>query len=472
MRHSSTDTEARQGGLGGVPGWGRLAVRGGVPGWGRLAVRGGVPGWGRLPSRRSVLAIVSALTLAAVALPACGSSSGTSTGTVGLSYYNEPDSSPATQDGANDCSAQSHGAYKITYNKLPSQSDEQRQQLVRRLAARDSSVDIMGLDVTWAPEFSEAGWIAPITGSVAQQVQADTLPGPLKTATWNNQLVAIPQSSNTQLLWYRSDLVPTPPSTWDQMIDEAEQLAKQGKPHLIEIQGAQYEGLTVWFNTLINSAGGSILTPDSKAPSLGQPALTAMNVMKRLAHSPAADPSLSVQQEDQNRLAMEGGTAAFELNYPFVYPSMKSDNANLFKVFKYAPYPGVNPGQPAKVTIGGINLAVSTYSKHRQLALQAAECLANVPNQTRAAVVGGLPPTLKSIYANPTPAFVQQYPFYKLIEQQLASASVRPLTPEYQSVSIYISHTLSPPSGINPESDLSSLHSNIANALAQKGVIP
>jgi multiple sugar transport system substrate-binding protein len=407
-------------------------------------------------------------------LPSCGESSTAAAGTatVTLSYYNEPDSSPATQDGANDCSAQSHGAYKIDYIKLPTQADQQRQQLVRRLAAHDTTVDIMGMDVTWAPEFFEAGWIAPITGTVAQQVQADTLPGPLKTATWNNQLVAIPQSSNTELLWYRSDLVSNPPWTWDQMIDQAQQLAKEGKPHYIEIQGAQYEGLTVWFNSLITSAGGTILTSDSKAPSLGQPAIRAMQIMKRLAKSPAADPSLSVQQEDQNRLAMEAGTAAFEINYPFVYPSMKEDNPTLFKVFKWAPYPGVDPSLPTHPTIGGINLAVSTYSRHRQLALQAAECLADVPNQTRAAVVGGLPPTLRSIYQRPTPSFVQQYPFYKLIEQQLANGSVRPLTPEYQSVSIFISHTLSPASAINPQSDLSSLHNRISDALAQRGVIP
>ncbi|MBO0731689.1 MAG: ABC transporter substrate-binding protein [Acidimicrobiaceae bacterium] len=421
---------------------------------------------------RRTLAVASALALAAIVLPACGGSSTTATGTVNLSYYNEPDSSPATQDGANDCSNQSHGAYKIHYIKLPTQSDQQRQQLVRRLAAHDNSVDIMGLDVTWAPEFSEAGWIAPITGTVADHVKSATLPGPLKTATWHNQLVAIPQSSNTQLLWYRDDLVHNPPTTWDQMLNMADQLARQGKPHYIEIQGAQYEGLTVWFNSLITSAGGSILTHDSTAPSLGQPAIRAMEIMRRLAHSAAADPSLSVQQEDQNRLAMESGTAAFELNYPFVYPSMKADEPALFKHFKWAPFPGVEQGRPATPTIGGINLAVSTYSRHRQLALQAAECLANVPNQTRAAVVGGLPPTLASIYNHPSSEFISMYPFYRLIQRQLANASTRPLTPEYQSVSIFISHTLSPPSGINPQSDLTTLHNRISDALAQRGVIP
>ena len=84
-------------------------------------------------------------------------------------------------------------------------------------------------------------------------------PRPGKGRLW-----AAPINSNTELLWYRKDLVKTPPKTWNQMIDDAEQLAKQGKPHYIEEQGAKYEGLTVWFNSLVNSAGGGIITPGNK----------------------------------------------------------------------------------------------------------------------------------------------------------------------------------------------------------------
>ena len=61
--------------------------------------------------------------------------------------------------------------------------------------------------------------------------------------------------------------MPTPPKTWAEMINDAEKLAKQGKPHYIEIQGAQYEGGTVWFNTMLASAGGSVLTPDGDQAS-------------------------------------------------------------------------------------------------------------------------------------------------------------------------------------------------------------
>jgi multiple sugar transport system substrate-binding protein len=264
--------------------------------------------------------------------------------------------------------------------------------------------------------------------------------------------------------------VKTPPATWDQMIADAEQLAKQGKPHLIEIQGAQYEGATVWFNTLISSAGGSILTPDGLKASLGPPAVTALEIMKRLATSVAADPSLPVQMEDQNRLAMEAGTAAFELNYPFVYPSMKADNPELFKHFKWALYPAVRAGEPARVTIGGINMAVSKYSPNPDLAFQAALCLRDRDNQLNAAVKGGLPPTLESLYSDP--AMFPAYPFHADILSALQSASVRPQTPAYQNVSIVISHSVSPPAGIDPVGTEQAMVGQINDALVSKGLIP
>ena len=407
--------------------------------------------------------------MACTTLAACASSSA-ATGPVTLNFYSFNDQSGAVQSAVTNCSKQSNGKYAITYNKLPAAADDQRLQLARRLAAQDSSMDILGLDVTWEAEFSQAGWILPWTGTYKQQAEAGTLKVPLQTATWKGQLVAVPYNSNTQLLWYRDDLVKTPPTTWDQMIADAEQLAKEGKPHLIEIQGAQYEGVTVWFNTMVASAGGSILTPSSANAAPGKAWLTALTTMKKLATSVAADPSLPVQMEDQNRLAMEAGTAAFELNYPYVYPSMKADKPDLFKHFKWALYPGLVPGQPARVTIGGIDLAISKYSPHPDLAYQAALCLRDKPNQLLAATEGGLPPTLESLYSDP--AMFADYPFHADVLTSLQNASVRPQTPAYQSVSIVISHHVSPPASIDPVSTQNAMASEINDALNSKLVIP
>ena len=342
--------------------------------------------------------------------------------------------------------------------------------MVRRLAAHDDTMDILGLDVTWEAEFAEAGFIVPWTGQYKAEAEAGTLKPALETAIWKNKLYAVPDNSNTQLLWYRSDLVKTPPTTWAQMIADAAQLAKEGKPHYIEEQGAQYEGLTVWFNTMVASAGGSILNPDSTKVTLGAPAVKALSDMKDLADGPGADPSLDVNMENQARLAMEDGSAAFELNYPFVYPAMKADNPKLFKVFKWAPFPEITPGVPAKVTIGGTDLAVSAYSQHKALAFQAALCLRDRANQIVNANVGGVPPTLTSLYSDP--ALFADYPFHADILKGLEDASVRPKSPVYQVVSIDISHVLSPPANIDPASTEKAMVGQLNDALQSKGLVP
>ena len=424
----------------------------------------------RARSRVSVVASAAAgIALAAGALSACASASA-GTGPVSLNFYLYPDTSGATDQAISNCNAQSGGKYVISYQQLPQASDGQRQQLVRRLVAHDPSMDILGLDVTWEAEFAKAGLIVPWTGQYKAEAEDGTLKPALQTATWQGQLVAVPDNTNTQLLWYRSDLVPTPPTTWAQMIADAEQLAKEGKPHYIEIQGAQYEGATVWLNTMVASAGGSILNASATGPSLGAPAVKALSIMKELADSPVADPSLPVQMENQNRLAMEAGTAAFELNYPFVYPSMKADDPTLFKSFKWAPYPEVTAGVPAKVTIGGVDLAVSAYSQHKDLAFQAALCLRDAQNQLIGATVGGVPPTIASLYNNPK--LFPDYPFHADILSALENASVRPQTPLYQVVSIDLSHQISPPSAISPQATEQSMVGQINNALASKGLVP
>jgi multiple sugar transport system substrate-binding protein len=415
--------------------------------------------------RKRVVSIAM-MGLAAVGIAACGSGSGK--GPVTINLYSYPEHSGAFDGAAKDCTKQSNGAYKIKIQVLPSAADAQRTQLVRRLAAKDSSIDLMTMDVIWTPEFASAGWIKEWTGADKAAVTTGVLPGPIKTATWQGKLYAAPFNSNTQLLWYRKDLVPTPPTTWAEMLADAKKLpANQNK---IEIQGAQYEGFTVWFNSLVNSAGGKILSPNGKNVVLGPPAQQAVQVINDLAHSPSADPSLSNQMEDQNRLAFESGIAAFELNYPFVYPSAKMLAPKIFKNMGYALYPGVAAGNAGKgVSIGGSNLGVGAYSKHLKQAFAAATCLRGDANQIRNANLGGLPPVTAAIYDNP--AIAKNYPFHQLIKYELANASVRPQSPLYSDVSLAIEKTLSPPGSANPTTVVKKLTSTIKQALGGKALL-
>jgi len=378
---------------------------------------------------------------------------------VTLNWYVFPEPSGSFATAAANCSKASGGAYNIKINFLSTSSDQQRVSLVRRLAANDPSIDILAMDVDWTAEFATAKWIRPVPAAFATQIQ---------TASWKGRIWAVPINSNTELLWYRKDLVPSPPKTWTQMIAEANQLAAQGKPHYIEEQGAQYEGLTVWFNSMVDSAGGQILTPDNKVV-LGAATEKAASIMHQLATSKGADPSLNVSQEGPGQVAFQNGTAAFMINYPFVWSATQAGNPKVFKEMGYAYFPQVTPGIPPKVSIGGYNLGVSAHSQHADLAFRALQCLTQPVNQSRDAIKGGLAPVAASIYDQP--AFAKAYPFHELIKRQLQTYGIRPQTPAYADVTLAIQKTLSPTSNINASTVVSTLRNKIKLSLGSAALL-
>lgn len=435
-------------------------------------------GMGRTRRRRRVTGALGAGLIATGLITACGSSGGN---TVNIYMYPE-DNFQTTVD---KCNAEAGGRYHIVYNKLPRTADGQREQLVRRLAAGDSSLDILGLDVTWVPEFAEAGWVEEWTGDNKAQAEQGVLPGPLETAQWNGKLYAAPKHTNVQLLWYDDRITPNPPTTWDDMIAQAQQLESQGKPHNILFTGAQYEGLVVVYNTLVESAGGHILSPDGKSVVMDAGAVQGLDMLKKITSSGVTDPSLTNQKEDDVRQAFQRGNGAFELNWPFVYASYAKEQPNDLSHFKWTTYPEVIPGVPAKTTIGGIDLAVSSYSQHKPEAFAATLCLRRADSQKFAAVKDGVPPVLESLYTDPTPidpskpvdaknnpSMDTAYPMKPAILAALKDAAVRPPTPAYQSLSTVISKVLSPPSSIDPQKTADELRKQLSDALQSKGVIP
>lgn len=418
----------------------------------------------RRPRARAV-AVAAALTLVA-STAACGSGGDDGPPTINLYYPPEQN----LQQVVDDCNTQAQGRYRIAYRVLPRQADEQRVQLVRRLAAQDSGMDVLGLDVTWTQEFASADWIREWTGEHRTEVEQGTLEGPLETARYEDRLYAAPKNTNVQLLWYRSDLVPQPPTTWDQMIEQARALKDQGKPHQILTMGAQYEGLVVLYNTMVASAGGEIVNSDGTKAVVDDGAVTALEQLRRLATSGVVSPSFSNATEDPVRLEFQSGNGAFQINWPFVYPAMQEAAPELARQVKWARYPGIDPDTPSKVTIGGINMAVSAYSAHPEESFEAARCIRDEKNQKFSAINDGVPPTIEAIYDDPE--MTEAYPMKDTILEELKDPAVRPLTPAYQSISTVMSAILSPPSGIDPERTADELRGAVADALESKGVLP
>ena len=403
-----------------------------------------------------------AVAAATIAFGGCGGDEAGGSNTLTWFIFNEPSASPQTA--AEKCAKESGGEYEIEFEFLPADADGQREQLVRRLGAEDDTIDLIGMDVIWTGEFASAGWIVPVPEATAQVVSKDVFPSVLDTAKFEGTLYAAPLWSNTELLWYRSDLVKQPPKTWDEMIDEAESLNPD--ENLIQVQANKYEGLVVWFNQMVESAGGSILKGPQELDLPREQTERALEVMGRLSTSEVADPAITTSQEDPNRLAFQTGSSAFMINYPFVYPSAEAEAPDIFKVMKAAKYPAIDPGTPSAPPLGGVNLGVSAFSKNQDLAWKAVECLVGAENQLATAEAGGLPPVREDLYDSKQ--IEKVYPgFSQIIRESIADAAARPSeSPAYQDISLAIQNAVHPTTEIDPE-DPSATYDELRELLEQ-----
>lgn len=414
------------------------------------------------PPRRSarrfrLLALGAVLAVGASVLTGCGSSAGGNT----LTWYINPDNGAQAQL-AKKCADASNGRYRMTIQTLPTAADAQREQLVRRLAAADSSIDIMSLDPPFTPEFANAGYLRAFTASEAPTFTNGVLPAPVQTARWKGQLVAAPFWANTQLLWYSKSAVaqmgidPAAPGvTWQQLIQAA---GRAGRT--FEVQGDRYEGYAVWVNALVESAGGQVMT-DTEAlrnadVTIDSPAgQRAAEVIRTLATSPAADPAIATAKEEQARAGFQKDTGAFMVNWPYVWAAFDTAlkagavTADFKNDVGWARYPRVSANEPSKPPLGGINLAISRFSRHPDLAVAATRCLTTPESMKQNMLISGNPVARAAVYDDPQ--IIAKFPMAQLIKESIAAAAPRAVTPYYTDVSGVIQRTWHPPVAVAPQ---------------------
>ena len=401
--------------------------------------------------------------IASAAFGACGvggDEGGSGSRAINWYVFNEPGGS--YDMAVADCNKEAGGRYQINYVKLPTDANQQRELIVRRLAAEDKDIDLIGMDVIWTAELAEAGWILPWEGENETAATEGKLEGPVKTVEYKGTVYGMPFTSNTQLLWYRKDRVDAPPEdfTWDEMIDQA---VDNGT--VVEVQARQYEGLTVWINSLIAGAGGEIVNQAGEV-KVNDTAKRAAEIESKLGKSPAAPPGMSTNAEDQARQGFEAGRSDYQVNYPFVYPSAAEISEEFQKNMGWARYPRTDKDKESRPPLGGINIGVSKYSEAPDLAFEAATCIANEKHQAAAAELGGLPPTTEAVYE--TEQVKKAYPFADLLRESIEAAAPRPVTPAYSDISLAIQKTFSPPDAVDPNGIVAKLRDRIEKAAEGK----
>ncbi len=402
--------------------------------------------------------VLAGLVLGTLVMSGCGPAQADNS----LTWYINPDAGGQAAI-AQKCSDESGGRYRIETSLLPNDAASQREQLARRLAAGDASLDIMSLDPPFVPELAEPGFLAPVPEDVAEATTENVVEGAIAGATWKDELVTVPFWANTQILWYRKSVAEAAgldmsgPVTWEQIMEAA-----RAQDKTLGVQGAQAESMTVWVNALIESAGGSIIVdPEATADTveLGldtEAGIAAAEVISTIGKDGLGGPGLPTQAENESLIGFQGDVGSFMVNWPFVYPATVAaveagtlDQAVLDDI-GWGIYPRMSADQEAAPPLGGINLGVGAQSDNPELAYEAIQCIVSVENQSEYFVTNGNPPANTEAYEDPR--IEESFPMAATIRDSLQVAAPRPQTPFYNEVSTGIQQRWAPPAAVDPDS--------------------
>ncbi|MGX1857460.1 ABC transporter substrate-binding protein [Dietzia sp. NPDC055340] len=323
-----------------------------------------------------------------------------------------------------------HPDEEVTLHELPGDQDGQRDTLVQSLQAKSGEYDVFALDITDTAHFAANEWIQPIEGDTAVDTSG-LLPAAVESATYNGTLYAVPQNTNAQLLYYRTDMQPEAPANWQALVDSCI-AAFEADIDCLQMPLNLGEQTTVAASQFINSWGGAIMGEDGATPEVeSEQSRAGLQALVDGYQSDVIAKKTDSFSEEETALGFLAGETMYSYNWPYMYDkALTEGQPEVAENFDVAPILG--PDGAGASTLGGYNNAISVFSENKATAVDFVQYIISEEVQMGFAQAS-FPPVLASIYDN---ADLQaEFPYMTALKVALDNAKPRPVTPFYPAVS-------------------------------------
>lgn len=322
-------------------------------------------------------------------------------------------------------------------------SEQQQQYLNTVLAAKDSSLDVVLIDVIRPAQWAAAQWAEPLDsylGADRNAVMARYLPAYREANIVDGKVIALPYFADVQLLYYRTDLLEKhgvkPPTTWTELQAAAEKIQKaEGNPQLSGFQtaGAPIEGTVCTYLVPMWGAGGNLTDAAGKLTLTGDAARKPFELWDGLRKANVTPPNLAEIPTDRIRQNFQAGNLVFGMTWGYVWNRSQNDADSLVKgKTGVVPLPGFTADKAA-TCIGGWQLAVTSFSKNKAEAVKLARWLSSPEVAKMQAIEASHLPVFAEVYTDAE--VLAKNPWFKDALPVVQSARARPVSPRYTEVS-------------------------------------
>ena len=323
---------------------------------------------------------------------------------------------------------------KATVETGGNTSELQAQYLNTVMSAKDSSLDLLLLDVIRPAQFAAAGWTEPFGG----KDMSSYLPTYTDANTVDGKIVALPAFADAQFLYYRKDLLDkygvAPPTTWDELRAAARKIqAGEGNSALqgLSFVGKAIEGANCTFLVPYWSAGKALVS-NGKLEFDRDVAIKALALWKGFVDDGLSKKNIAEVGTDDVRKDFQAGNAVFAVNWSYAWALAQSADSAVAGKVGVTRVPAMTGGTQT-TCLGGWEFGVSAYSTHKAEAQQLAAYLSSPEASKFLAINGALLPVYPGLYGDPD--VTRAVPWFADAEQVVGTAKARPVTPRYNEVS-------------------------------------
>jgi multiple sugar transport system substrate-binding protein len=311
-------------------------------------------------------------------------------------------------------------------------SDDVKKSLMTSFAAGDTDPDVIECDIIWVSQFAAAGWLMDLTSDLEAK-SSDYLGGPLKTCYYDNKAYAFPDYTDVGLLYYRKDLVSTPPTTWDELVQDCkDNIGKNGIENGFAFQMFQGEPTSCNMLEFIKQDGGTDLT-DGKFAMANDKTKAALEYVEGLIKDGISPESVLNNKPDDSKALFESGNTLFMRNWTYAYASAQKDTSKVAGNVGVTQLPVGPDGTSSSGTLGGWNMAINANTDAPEASKVFVEFMTSFEAQKIEAMERSTLPTVSKVYDD---AEVQaKLPFLADVKDAADNAAPRPQVKDYPTIS-------------------------------------
>ena len=286
--------------------------------------------------------------------------------------------------------------------------------------------DVLRGDIGFVPQFQSLDVLVEMDTAFSDYADIANLvlEAPNSTAKAGDHFYGIASNTNTKILYYNTDLVPTAPTTLDEMWAIAEEISNNDVTGFVEAwMGGWNLGQYIWSN------GGSILAPDYSTAEGYINSAIAVEVIQKLAdlhaagafNGPTMDPGAPPDTD-----GMGTGAYAMTIDGPWKAKDLTTKYPDLnYEAVQMPAGPAGSIG-----VLGGEDFMtfMTSDSDHQDAAWKFIKFMVDKNAQIEMAKVGQMPVNKEALTDE---AAIEAMPLLPIFAKALQTAKSRPVTPKW-----------------------------------------